>query len=113
MLADRPVPAAAGDGTAAATGTAASTGTVTPMVTTESPPQAPGFYLQLGAYSRAEGAEQLKGQLASAGLAELQVVRSGAVVRLFSGPFASRQEAQDAMRKLPAALKLKPLVVQR
>lgn len=107
MLADRPV---ADAGAASVT---TNTAAVTPAVTTETPAQAPGFYLQLGAYSRAEGAEQLKGQLAAAGLAALEVVRSGAVYRLFSGPFASRQEAQDATRKLPVALKLKPLVVQR
>lgn len=72
-----------------------------------------GYYLQLGAYSRPDGARQLQGQLAGAALAALHVVQSGPVFRLFSGPFASRQAAQDAIGNLPSALKLKPLVIQR
>lgn len=83
------------------------------IATTADEALANGYYLQLGAYSRPEGAQQLRGQLAGAALAALQVVQSGPVFRLFSGPFASRQEAQDAIRGLPAALKLKPLVIQR
>jgi len=83
------------------------------IATTADDALAGGYYLQLGAYSRPEGAQQLRGQLAGAALAALQVVQSGPVFRLFSGPFASRQEAQDAIRGLPSALKLKPLVIQR
>ncbi|MET0266723.1 MAG: septal ring lytic transglycosylase RlpA family protein [Duganella sp.] len=74
---------------------------------------ADGFYLQLGAYSRAEGAEQLKDKLAGSGLSRFDVVQNGSMFRLFSGPFASREQAQDAMRGLPAALRLKPIIVRR
>jgi len=35
------------------------------------------------------------------------------VLRLYSGPFSTRQEAEQAMQALPAALGLKPLVIQR
>lgn len=71
-----------------------------------------GFYLQLGAYSRAENAEAVRSKL-SGKLDGLEVVQGGAVYRLFSGPFASRQEAQQAGQALPSALGLKPIVVQR
>jgi rare lipoprotein A len=71
-----------------------------------------GFYLQLGAYSRAENAEAVRSKL-SGKLNGLEVVQGGAVFRLFSGPFASRQEAQQAGQALPSALGLKPIVVQR
>jgi rare lipoprotein A len=41
------------------------------------------------------------------------VVRSGSVNRLYGGPFETRALAQQAARKLPAGLGLKPIVVQR
>jgi rare lipoprotein A len=71
-----------------------------------------GFYLQLGAYSRAENAESVRDKLASK-LNGLEVVQGGSVFRLFSGPFTSRQEAQQAAQGLPLTLGLKPIVVQR
>jgi rare lipoprotein A len=76
---------------------------------------APGFYLQLGAYSRAENAEAVRGKLnaSGSGLNGLEVVRNGAVYRLFGGPFASRQEALQAEKSLPSSLGLKPIIVQR
>lgn len=80
-------------------------------------PAAPkaGFYLQLGAYGRASGAEDVRARLQAAGMndASLQVVQAGSVYRLFRGPFATRAEAEEAMRDLPTALRLKPLVVKR
>ena len=72
-----------------------------------------GFYIQLGAYSRAENAEAVRGALAATGLSGLEVVQGGPVYRLFSGPFATRQEAQQATQGLPSSLRLKPIVVQR
>ena len=71
-----------------------------------------GFYLQLGAYARAENADAVRGKLASK-LAGLEVVQGGSVFRLFSGPFATRQEAQQAAQGLPSSLGLRPIVVQR
>jgi len=74
-----------------------------------------GFYLQLGAYARAENAEAVKSKLApyAANVGNVEVVDAGAVHRLFSGPFASRQEATQALAALPAGLALKPIIVQR
>ncbi|MYM66079.1 septal ring lytic transglycosylase RlpA family protein [Pseudoduganella sp. FT55W] len=71
-----------------------------------------GFYLQLGAYSRAENAEAVRDKLASK-LNGLEVVQGGSVFRLFGGPFTSRQEAQQAAQGLPSSLGLKPIIVQR
>jgi rare lipoprotein A len=76
------------------------------------PAAAGGFYLQLGAYSRAENAEVVRGKL-SGKFNALEVVQGGAVYRLFGGPFATRQEAQQAAQGLPSSLGLKPIVVQR
>lgn len=77
-------------------------------------PAASGFYLQLGAYARADNAEAVRARLdASGALQGLSVVQAGAVHRLFSGPFASRQEAAMAGAALPSSLGLKPIIVQR
>lgn len=83
------------------------------MLADRAPAAVGGFYLQLGAYARAENAEVVRGKLASNGFGTLEVVQSGAVHRLYGGPFATRQEALQAAQALPAALSLKPIVVQR
>ena len=74
-----------------------------------------GFYLQLGAYGRAAGAEDVRARLQAAGIdgAALEVVQAGSIFRLFRGPFASRAEAQDAARTMPTTMGLRPLVVKR
>lgn len=77
-----------------------------------SPAAAGGFYLQLGAYSRAENAEAMRSKL-GAKFNSMEVVQGGTVFRLFGGPFATRQEAQQAAQGLPSSLGLKPIVVQR
>jgi len=73
------------------------------------------FYLQLGSYSRADKAQEMGRLLADAGLSlgEIEVVPSGAVNRLYGGPFESRAAAQEAARGLPAGLGIKPIVVKR
>ena len=83
------------------------------MLADSVPAATSGFYLQLGAYTRAENAEAVRGKLAGNGFSTLEVVQSGPVHRLFGGPFASRQEALQAAQGLPSALSLKPIVVQR
>jgi len=83
------------------------------MLADSVPAATSGFYLQLGAYTRAENAEVVRGKLAGSGFSMLEVVQSGPVHRLFGGPFASRQEALQAAQALPSALSLKPIVVQR
>jgi rare lipoprotein A len=74
----------------------------------------PGFYLQLGSYTREDGADGLRKRLeaSDAGL-NLDVEQAGKFYRLFAGPYASREEAQAAGRALPASLKLKPIVIER
>jgi len=73
-----------------------------------------GFYLQLGSYARADGADGLRKRLEAtdAGL-KLDVEQAGKFYRLFAGPYASREEAQAAGQALPASLKLKPIVIER
>jgi rare lipoprotein A len=75
---------------------------------------ASGYYLQLGAYGRAGKAEEVSEMLKKSGVDQaLEVVRSGSVNRLYSGPFETRAMAQEAARSLPASLGLKPIVVRR
>lgn len=75
----------------------------------------PGYYLQLGAFSRADKAADVRARIAATGgaLSGVEVVQGGALHRLFSGPFPSRDEAMQALRELPSTLRLKPIVVQR
>jgi rare lipoprotein A len=74
----------------------------------------PGFYLQLGAYSRQDKAAEVRDKVLDSGTVQLvDVVKEGAVHRLFGGPFATRAEALKAARKLPSALAIKPIVVRR
>ncbi|NHZ60877.1 septal ring lytic transglycosylase RlpA family protein [Massilia genomosp. 1] len=82
-------------------------------LTPAAPPS--GFYLQLGAFSRADKAADVRAQIAATGgaLSGVEVVQGGALHRLFSGPFPSRDEAMRALRELPSTLRLKPIIVQR
>jgi rare lipoprotein A len=80
----------------------------------DQPKVTPGFYLQLGAYSRQDKAADVRGKvLASGAVQVVDVVKVGAVHRLFGGPFATRAEALKAARTLPSALAIKPIVVRR
>ena len=76
------------------------------VVAGPAPASAPaaGFYLQLGAYSRAEKAEQVRNRLVDDGTVRgvLEVVPAGSLHRLVSGPFASKDEALQASRELKA-----------
>ncbi len=76
---------------------------------------ASGFYLQLGAYSRLDNAEQGRAQLApyAQTLGKLDVVPAGALFRLYGGPFTSRADAARAAASLPAAAGVKPIVIER
>ena len=95
------------------------TAPITPTASTAPPaPPAsgePAFYVQLGAFARPDRANQIRDQLAQTGgaLSLVEVVQSGALHRLFSGPFPSREEAMQALLAVPAALGLKPFVVRR
>jgi len=73
-----------------------------------------GFWLQLGAFGRDGKAEEMSERLKKSGVSQaLDVLRSGSVSRLVSGPYATRAMAQDAARALPASLGLKPIVIKR
>jgi rare lipoprotein A len=64
---------------------------------------APGFYIQLGAYSQAGNAEVARSRLMqtwSPTLPPLEVVQIGSVYRVHSGPFASRSDAATAALQL-------------
>ena len=77
-------------------------------------PSAGAFYVQLGAFSRADKAAEIRTRLAGNGWARaLDVVSSGALHRVVSGPFDSRAAAQEALRGVPEALGLRPIVVKR
>jgi rare lipoprotein A len=75
-----------------------------------------GFYLQLGAYSQTANAEAARARLAYSApviLPPVEVVQQGVLYRLFSGPFASRDEAAAAASRLQEGGVFKPLIVQR
>jgi rare lipoprotein A len=75
---------------------------------------ASGFYLQLGAFGREGKAEEMSELSKKSGVAQaLEVVRSGSVNRLVSGPYETRAMAQEAARALPSSLGLKPIVIKR
>lgn len=79
-------------------------------------PAARGFWVQLAALSRRDGVERIQQQVASemAGLLPmLAVFHESALYKLKIGPFASRQEAQDAAGRAREALRVQPLLVFR
>jgi rare lipoprotein A len=114
MLEDR-APADAANPMAVVTVTGALAAAPTPALTADTTPLAGGYYLQLGAFSRADKADEVRAQLAQSGatLGTLDVVVAGPVYRVMGGPFATRADASMAAQTLPASMKLKPLVVRR
>lgn len=75
-----------------------------------------GFYLQLGAYTQATNAEAVRSGLAqkwASTLPAIEVVQYGVFYRLYSGPFATRNDADNAAQQVQDAGLSKPLVVQR
>lgn len=77
---------------------------------------APGFYLQLGSYVKAENADSARTRLtqsAAGVLAPLVVVEQDARFRLYSGPFTTRAEAAAAANQLRDRGSFKPMIVQR
>lgn len=80
----------------------------TPVVATD------GFYLQLGAFSRASNAAERRARVLATGVVSLvEIVQAGSLHRLFGGPFATREAALEAAAALPAGLAIKALVVRR
>jgi rare lipoprotein A len=77
---------------------------------------APGVYLQLGAFGQAANADTARArfvQQLGVALPPIEVVEQGALYRIYSGPFASRAEAELAAQQLERSGALSPLIVQR
>jgi len=77
---------------------------------------APGFWVQLGAFARLDGAEQFRQKLVKeldwmAPL--LAVFKDSSLHRLQAGPYASREDARAAAERVRLALALTPVVVER
>lgn len=73
------------------------------------------YYIQFGAYNEMERAEAARERLQANGgfPRDTEIVRGGQLLRLFGGPFATRDDATAAIDKLPASLKLRPFIVKR
>ena len=74
------------------------------------------YYLQLGAFTQTQNAEAMRAEHAKAWADRLppaEIVQSGIHYRLFVGPFATREKANDAAEKLQASGGSKPMVVSR
>jgi len=92
-----------------------------PAVEVAPPPQtqakiANGFWLQLGAFARLDGAESFRQQVLARldGMAPLlAVVRDKGLHRLQAGPYASREDARQAAERVRERLALLPMVVER
>lgn len=75
-----------------------------------------GVYLQLGAFSNAENAENLKNHLSRDldWLGEpMRIYTTGSIHRLHLGPYATRAEADRVAEKIRAALGYRPTIVLR
>lgn len=77
----------------------------------------PGFWVQLGAFSKLDGAEKLREQVMARAESLgplLTIVREQSLHRLQAGPYASREQASAAAEQIKSAMgPLRPLVVER
>lgn len=76
---------------------------------------AAGFYVQLGAFSGAGKAAEIRARATGHGWAAhtVEVVAAGPLHKVLGGPFASRDAAMQALRAVPAALGVRPIVIKR
>lgn len=77
---------------------------------------APGFWLQLGAFSKLDGAEQERARLVGSAdwLAPLLAIfKDRGLNRLQAGPYATRSDAQAAAARLRATGSVDALIVER
>ena len=78
--------------------------------------RASGIYLQFGAFSQVANAEAARERLLPSWISSqppLEVAQSGALYRLTSGPFATRQEAEAAARQVSAGTGVTPMILLR
>jgi rare lipoprotein A len=77
---------------------------------------AQGYWLQFGAFSRMEGAEQLRERF-TRGMEELApmltIFKDKNLHRLQAGPFASREDARAAADRVRTSMALTPILVER
>ena len=77
---------------------------------------AKGFWIQLGAFSKLDGAEAQRQQLAQTldWLSPLLAVfKDGGMNRLQAGPYATRDDARTAAEQVRSAMGLAAVVVER
>lgn len=78
--------------------------------------EARGVYLQLGAFSAAEAAENFRARVYKdlAWLSEaIQLVPGGGMVRLHLGPYRSQDDARAIADRIQAELNLRPVIVAK
>jgi rare lipoprotein A len=86
-----------------------------PVATSATTVQAPGFYLQFGAYSKEENAQAAKDRLLhslTGVVTQLDVVPSNGLFRLVSGAYNSRALAQSAAQQVQQR-GVTPLIIER
>jgi rare lipoprotein A len=77
-------------------------------------PEEKGIFLQLGAFSAREAAENLRARIQRelAWLAEtMQVVTGGTLFRVHLGPYRTQDEARSIAERLLAELNLRSVIV--
>jgi rare lipoprotein A len=77
---------------------------------------APGFWLQLGAFSKPEGAQSMQRDVASSLdwiSPVLKVFSDGTLHRLQAGPYRSREEANEVAGRVRSGSSWTPMVVER
>ena len=87
-----------------------------PMAGATMATEAKGVYLQLGAFSARESAENFRARLQRelSWLSEtIQVIAAGALYRLHLGPFRSQDEARPVAERIRSELDVSPLFVVR
>ncbi|WP_431049507.1 septal ring lytic transglycosylase RlpA family protein [Roseateles sp. L2-2] len=105
------------DAMAAATaGAIAATDSQAPVPALKITAAAQGYWLQFGAFSRMEGAEQLRERF-TRGMEELApmltIFKDKNLHRLQAGPFASREDARAAADRVRSSMALTPILVER
>lgn len=94
----------------------ATTAEAKPQVAEGKPQEATGTYIQVGAFSVRENAEDLRARMMRelAGLSEaVQVLLVGNLWRLQVGPYRSSDDARPVAQRIETELNLKPLFVIR
>ncbi|HEY1397300.1 septal ring lytic transglycosylase RlpA family protein [Roseateles sp.] len=100
----------------ATAGAIAATDSQAPVPALKIAAAAQGYWLQFGAFSRMEGAEQLRERF-TRGMEELApmltIFKDKNLHRLQAGPFASREDARAAADRVRTSMALTPILVER